>query len=203
MFQSMILLAVNFRIRFRLYQDLELVLHMFEFCSAGPFLFVFLFFIIIFLLSLPSISTIYLVVSMQPLGIPRWLSGKEFACQCWRRRRRGFNSWVGKISWRRKCQRTPVFLPGEFHGQKILASYSLCSCKESDTTQQVNSNNNNKWNLQWPQFRIRFQESFQDSNPSIALGQERGPGQEYCLVLSLSLGGDVCHCILFKIVAAF
>ena len=24
-----------------------------------------------------------------------------------------FNPWVGKIPWRRKCQPTPVFLPGE------------------------------------------------------------------------------------------
>ena len=29
---------------------------------------------------------------------PRWLSGKESTCQCWRH---GFNSWAGKISWRR------------------------------------------------------------------------------------------------------
>ena len=34
----------------------------------------------------------------------------------------GFNSWIGKISWRREWQRTPVFLPGEFHGQRSLAS---------------------------------------------------------------------------------
>ena len=26
-----------------------------------------------------------------------------------------FNSWVGKISWRREWQPTPVFLPEEFH----------------------------------------------------------------------------------------
>ena len=30
---------------------------------------------------------------------------------------------------------TPVFLPGKFHGQKSLASYSPQSCKESDTTE--------------------------------------------------------------------
>ena len=35
-----------------------------------------------------------------------------------------FNPWVGKISWRRKWLPTPVFLPGEFHGQKSLAGYS-------------------------------------------------------------------------------
>ena len=33
-------------------------------------------------------------------------------------KRCGFDSWVGKISWRRKWQPTPVFLPGESHGQE-------------------------------------------------------------------------------------
>ena len=36
----------------------------------------------------------------------------------------GFNSWVGKIPWRRKWQPTPAFLPGESHGQRSLAGYS-------------------------------------------------------------------------------
>ena len=31
------------------------------------------------------------------MGLPRWLSGKESACQCSRLRRRGFDPWVGKI----------------------------------------------------------------------------------------------------------
>ena len=30
-------------------------------------------------------------------------------------------SWVRKFSWRRKCNPTPVFLPGESHGQRSLA----------------------------------------------------------------------------------
>ena len=52
-------------------------------------------------------------------------------------RRPGFNPWVGKIPWRRKWQHTPtpVFLPGEFHGQTSLAGYSPWSHKESDTTE--------------------------------------------------------------------
>ena len=37
---------------------------------------------------------------------PRWHSGKESICQC---RRPRFSHWVGKISWRRKWQPTPVF----------------------------------------------------------------------------------------------
>ena len=33
-----------------------------------------------------------------------------------------FNPWVGKIPWRREWQHTPVFLPGESHGQRNLAT---------------------------------------------------------------------------------
>ena len=40
--------------------------------------------------------------------------------------------WVGKIAWRRKWQPTSVFLPGEFHGQRSLASYSPWGLRESD-----------------------------------------------------------------------
>ena len=68
-------------------------------------------------------------VSKLSLGLSRWLSGKESTCQCTRR--------VGKIPWRRKWHPTPVFLPGEFHGQRSLAGYSPWSCKESDTTEQL------------------------------------------------------------------
>ena len=39
--------------------------------------------------------------------------------------------------WRRKWQPTPVFLPGEFHGLRSLASYSSWSRKESDMTEQL------------------------------------------------------------------
>ena len=41
------------------------------------------------------------------------------------------------IYWRRKWQPTPVFLPGEFHGQRSLAGYSLWGCRESDTTEWI------------------------------------------------------------------
>ena len=40
-------------------------------------------------------------------------------------RRPGFDPWVGKIPWRRAWLPTPVFLPGEFHGQRSLTGYSL------------------------------------------------------------------------------
>ena len=38
-------------------------------------------------------------------------------------------------SWRRKWQPTPLFLPGESHGQKSLVGYSPWGRKESDTTE--------------------------------------------------------------------
>ena len=38
-----------------------------------------------------------------------------------------------------KRQPTPVFLPGESHGQRNLAGYSPKGRKESDTTKQLNT----------------------------------------------------------------
>ena len=72
------------------------------------------------------------------VGFPGGASGKEPACQCRRHRRCEFDPWVRKILWRRTWQPTPVFVPGEFHGQRGLACFSLWGHKESDTeaTQQ-------------------------------------------------------------------
>ena len=44
-------------------------------------------------------------------------------CQCKRCKRHGFSPWVRKIPWKRARQPTPVFLPGESHGQRILVGY--------------------------------------------------------------------------------
>ena len=49
----------------------------------------------------------------------------------------GFDPWVGKIPWRRAWQPTPVFSPGESHGQRSLVGYSPRGGKESDMTQQL------------------------------------------------------------------
>jgi len=57
-------------------------------------------------------------------GLPRWLSGKESACQCWRLKKLEFDPWIGKIPWKRAWQLTSVFLPGETLGQRSLAGYS-------------------------------------------------------------------------------
>ena len=44
--------------------------------------------------------------------LPRWLHGKESACQRRRCRTQEFDPWVRKTHWRRKWQPVPVFLPG-------------------------------------------------------------------------------------------
>ena len=59
---------------------------------------------------------------MGPLG---GASGEEPTCPCRRRKRHGFDPWVGKLPWRRAWKPTPVFLPGESHGQRSLADYRL------------------------------------------------------------------------------
>ena len=46
----------------------------------------------------------------------------------------GFTSHLClSIQW----QPTPVFLPGEFHGQRSLAGYRLWGRKESDSIEQL------------------------------------------------------------------
>ena len=47
----------------------------------------------------------------------------------------GFDSWVVKTPWRKTWQPTPVFLPGQAHGQRSLAGYSPWGPKESDRTE--------------------------------------------------------------------
>ena len=68
------------------------------------------------------------------MGLPRCRSGKEFACQC---KKCGFDPWLKKIPWRREWLSTPVFLPGKFHGQRSLVSYSPWGGKESDAIEHA------------------------------------------------------------------
>ena len=37
----------------------------------------------------------------------------------------GFDPWVAKIPWKRERLPTPVFLPGEFHGPKVMDNIEL------------------------------------------------------------------------------
>ena len=70
-------------------------------------------------------------------GFPGGTNGKEPACQYRRPKRPGFHHWIGKIPWKTARQPSPVFLPGESHGQRSLAGFSPWGCKESDTTEMT------------------------------------------------------------------
>ena len=50
----------------------------------------------------------------------------------------GFNPWVRKIPWR-AWQPTPVFSPGESHGQRSLVGYSPWGRKESGMTERLST----------------------------------------------------------------
>ena len=69
------------------------------------------------------------------MGFPSGASGKESACNAGNARDTGLIPGLGRSPSRKAWQPTPVFLPGESHGQRRLAGYSPCGHKESDTTE--------------------------------------------------------------------
>ena len=52
-------------------------------------------------------------------------------------------TWVQSLGWedpwRRAWQPTPVFLPGESHGQRSLMGYSPWCCEELDMTEGLST----------------------------------------------------------------
>ena len=42
-----------------------------------------------------------------------------------------------EVPLEKEMKPTPVFLPGESHGQRILVGYSPWGCKESDMTERL------------------------------------------------------------------
>ena len=90
---------------------------------------------------LPHIITIiYILSNLVHSMVPSWLTEKEIVLSGSKvtsqvvlvvknppanagNMRLGFDRSVGKISWRRKWQPTPVFLAGESYGQRSLAGY--------------------------------------------------------------------------------
>ena len=83
-----------------------------------------------------SVSATEGLMSSNTIGFPGDSVGKESTCNAG-------EPWVGKIPWRRKWQPTPVFLPGESHGQRSLVDYSPQGCKDrtrlSDQTTTTNT----------------------------------------------------------------
>ena len=74
------------------------------------------------------------------MGFPGGSSNKVPDCQSRRNKRCRFNSWVVKIPWKKTWQSTPVFLPGESHGQRSQVGYNPWSHNESDMTEASSKN---------------------------------------------------------------
>ena len=72
----------------------------------------------------------YLLLGKAENGLPWWLSWLRLYLQCGRP---GFYPWVGKIPWRKEWLPTPVFWPGDSHGQRSLVG--PWGHKESDMTE--------------------------------------------------------------------
>ena len=119
-------------------------------------------------------------------GLLCWLIGKESACQCKISR---FDPWVGKISWRRKWQPTPVFLPGKSHGQRSLAGYSPGVAKSQI---QLRDYSNKKQAMSLVnKLKITYQYGvFLESEVKWALGN---------ITMSKASGGDGIPAELFQI----
>ena len=56
-----------------------------------------------------------------------------------RHKRHEFDPWVRKIPWRRVRQPTPVFLPGESHGQRSLVGYRVARVDLAQTSEQTST----------------------------------------------------------------
>ena len=67
-------------------------------------------------------------------SVPSGSDSKESACDTGDQ---GSIPGSGRFPCRREWLPSPVFLPGEFHGQRHLSSCSPWSCKELDTVKQL------------------------------------------------------------------
>ena len=68
--------------------------------------------------------------------VPGGSDGKESACSAGNL---GMMPGWGRSPGGRAWLPTPVFLPGEFHGQRSLAGFNPWGHKESDTTEVTNT----------------------------------------------------------------
>ena len=111
------------------------------------------------------------------IGYPLQYSWASLHLQCGKP---GFNSWVGKIPWRRERLLTPVFWPGEFHGL-----YRPWGGKESDMTEWLSFSFSLKKSYDKPRQHIKKQRYyFADNSPS---------SQNYGFSRSHAMMGELDH----------
>ena len=85
-----------------------------------------------------------------------------------------FNPWVRKILWRRAWQPTPVFLPGEFHGQRDPVDYSPWGRKGSNMIEWLTHTQNRAQNSSTSS-TFEFRENAHSSYFHFLLEQDRLP----------------------------
>ena len=85
-------------------------------------------------------------------GLPQCLSSRRICLQCKSWRRRGFDTWVRKIPWRRAWQPIPVFLSGKSHGQRRLEGYSPQGCRVGHDWNDLAST----WHFVWDSSNREF-----------------------------------------------
>ena len=119
-------------------------------------------------------------------GFPGGAGGKEPTCPCRRLKRHRFDPWIGKISWRRRWQPTPVILPGESH--------RLAGRKQTQL---------NAWSSKYLQeFSIllcmRRCKHLSSLNPFLSYASQlSGPGILFCFVFHI-----LSHCQEWQLAAA-
>ena len=111
------------------------------------------------------------------LDFPGGISGKEPACQWWRHKEYVW-SGVRKIPWRKAWPSTPVFFPGESHGQWSLVGYSPWGHKSFSRIQlkQLSMHASIKWFLyhsfsKWEIWRGMFNCSYTAANLLFCIGE--------------------------------
>ena len=154
----------------------------------------------LFYINIHYCKYIYIEI-MYNWGLPRWLSGKESACQCRSRRRLGFDPWVGKIPWRRtwlptlaSCLENPI---DEGDG------YSPWYCKEWDMTEWL-SLHFTLWLvfilklifLSFPCGSARKEFACNVGNWGSIPGLGRFPGERKCYPLQYSVLENSTDCIV-------
>ena len=73
------------------------------------------------------------------MDFPGGTSGKNLACQCRKHRDVGLIPGSGIFPGGQHVNPSPVFLPGESHGQRRLVGYSPWGGRESDMTEGLST----------------------------------------------------------------
>ena len=126
----------------------------------------------------------------------RWCSDKESTCQYRRHKRGRFNPWVRKISWIKKWQPTPVFLPGKSHDRRSW--WATVREVTKGWTQLSTHTKQNRKTVSWPTKQIvRPQKVLQLRCTRSMAGRQPLQGAIRGPWLLLSVAPSLTHCHLY------